>query len=78
MWVKAMCGSLYSDVVIKVDRDDARSGERCNLKVESSAFMFAGLGVREEGGREAKLCDIRSDIDSAVDSGKSDDEEIAV
>lgn len=77
MCMNAICGSLYAEVVINVESGDARSGERCHLKVESSAFMFMGVEAREEGGRAHMLCDIRSDIDSAVEEGKREDEAMA-
>jgi hypothetical protein len=69
---------LYNDVVINADIGDARSGERWCLKVERSAFMLTGVGMSKDEGREVRVCDPKSDIDSAVESGKSDEVEMAV
>lgn len=69
---------MYNDVTMNVDMGDARSGERWDLRVERSAFMLVGVGARIEEGRDVRQCDAKRDIESPVESGKSDALEMAV
>lgn len=78
MGVNGTCGSLYAEVVMNVESGDASRGDRWDCKLASSDLMFSGVGLREEEGRAIKVCDTRSDIDGAVESGKRDEEEMAV
>jgi hypothetical protein len=63
---------------MNVDMGDARSGERWDLRVERSAFMLVGVGARIEEERDVRQCDAKSDIESPVESGKSDALDMAV